>query len=469
MRIGRLSLLALSTCFGTIQPAFADPITYIVKQSIGGGTVVGQIGTDGTIGTLVTANVKTWTLALNGVGATYNITDGNSVVLIQGNAVTATAQNLSFNYSSGGSNLIVFQNGLYSGNHYWCNANVLDACKQGASVVPNSAFDSAAQFEGRTGTQVLGTASGTSTPPPNTLSVTTIDAIVRSLRQLASSQRAQLITANQAAHVLLGKNDQVSCGDCGSAGATFGSFSVSAHGRKELNESLTALFGFAAGRYEEKGAFITHSYTFAGGLRFDPVSMGGSRPYFEVGGAVAPRQKASYDRPYQTGAGIATGTGGTRTSNISVYGRAGWVARLSKRDELGGSVTLGHSWQSQDGYNEIADAGNPFDAQYSRGVNQTNMAGISVQYTHIFGRRVEVAVDSTIFHSFRSTSSINASILGFGQSKVGPSEITYLEPGARVSLRVTPKLKIDAFINATIANQSIGTSKHGGFGVGYVF
>ncbi len=472
MSTHHLKLLALGLTLTAAPPALADPITYVVKQTIGGGSVVGQIGTDGTIGTLATANVKTWTLALNGVGAMYNITDSNSVVFIQGNAVTATAQNLSFNYSSTGSNFLVFQNGLYSGNHYWCNANVSGACKEGASVVPNSAFDSAAQFEGRTGTQVLGTASGDPTtlpPPTGAISVTTLDALIQSLTDLAISQRAQLITANLFAKVLLGKNEQVSCGNCGGAGVTFGSVSFSAHGRKTLTPELTALFGFAIGHYEEKGAFITDSYTFASGLRFDPANMGASRPYLEVGGALAPGQRASYQRAYMTGAGVASGVGATRTSNMSVYARGGWVSRLSPRDELAGSVSLGHSWQTQNSYSEVTGASNPFDAQYSRGVSQTSMVGVSAQYTHLFGKRVEVAIDGTVSRSFGSNSSIDATIAGFGQRNVAAGEITYFEPGARVSFRVTRNVQVDAFINATVADQSIGTSKHGGFGVNINF
>lgn len=484
MRTAHLKFLVSGLALTAAQPAFADPITYVVKQTIGSGSVVGQIATDGTTGTLATANIKTWVLALNGVGASYNLDNTNSSVVVRGGGLSATATNLLFDYGGSGENYLVFQDGLYSGNHYWCNSNVLGDCKQGASVVPGSAFDKAAQFQPRSGTQVLGTASGASAPPPpgtspppidlpppppTTISVTTVDALTESLNQLAASQRAQLITANLAAKLLLGKNDQVSCGNCGSAGATFGSFSVSAHGRKTLTPELTALFGFAVGQYEEKGAFITHSYTFAGGLRFDPANMGKSRPYLEVGGAVAPDQKASYQRSYMTGAGIATGIGSTRTSNMSIYGRAGWVARLTARDELGGSVTIGHSWQTQNSYDEGVNAGNPFDAQYSRGVNQTSMAGISAQYTHLFGRRFEVAVDGTVSQSFGSHSGITATIAGFGQRNVSAGEITYFEPGARFSLRVNPRLRIDTFINATIANQSIGTSKHGGFAVGYSF
>ncbi|MEG3147535.1 hypothetical protein U1839_23030 [Sphingomonas sp. RT2P30] len=482
MRIDSLTLAAPLIALAFASPALADPITYVVKQTIGGGSVVGQIGTDGTLGTLTTTNVKTWDLTLNGVGQTYIINTANSSVQIQGNAVMATATNLSFDYSGPGSNYLLFQQGLFSGNHYWCNANVSGTCRQGATAAPISAVnDPSAQFEARTGVQVLASASGatptptptpapTPTPPPiGPIAVTTVDALNQSLTQLATSLQAQLITANLFAKILLGKNEQVSCGDCGGAGVTFGSVSFSAHGRKTLTPELSALFGFAIGHYEEKGAFISDSYTFAGGLRFDPSTMGRSRPYVEIGGAVAPGQRASYQRAYMTGAGVATGVGATRTSNMSIYARAGWVSRLTPRDELAGSVSLGHSWQTQNSYAEATGAGNPFDAQYSRGVSQTSMAGVSAQYTHLFGKRVEFAVDGTVSRSFGSHSSIGATIAGFGQANVAAGEITYFEPGARISFRVTRNVKVDAFVNATIAGQSIGTSKHGGFGINITF
>ena len=472
--IARLACAGVLTGFSTLMaatPAIAQSgITYVVSQQIGSGSVVGQIGTDGTTGTLTSSNIKSWTLALNGKGATFSITDANSAVVVQGNALTATPQSLSFDYSSSGSNLLLFQQGLYSGNHYWCNANSAGACAQGASVVPNSAFDSAAIFEPRSGVQVLGMASGAApTTPVGPINVTTTDELNQSLYQLALSQQAQLITANLVGKLLLGKNDQVSCGNCGSAGLSFGSFSASAHGRKALTPELTALFGLAFGRYEEKGAFVTDSYTFAGGLRYDPADMGSSRPYFEVGAAIAPGQKASYRRAYLTGAGMATGAGATRTSNISAYARAGWVARLNRRDEVGGSLSLGHSWQTQRSYDEATGSGNPFAAQYNGGLRQMSMAGLSAQYTHLFGRRIEVGVDAGISRSFGSHSSIAATIAGFGQGKVDAGEITNFEPGARIGVRLSRRVKIDSFINATIANQSIGTSKHGGFAFGLSF
>lgn len=456
------SVATLALALAVASPAAAQGISYVVKQTVGSGSVVGQIATDGTIGTLATANIKAWTLALNGAGATYNVSDANSSVVVQGNAVTATAMNLSFDYSSSGSNLLVFQNGLYSGNHYWCNANSLGACKQGASVVPNSAFDSAAIFEPRTGVQILGTSGAAPT-----ISVTTVQALYASLYDLAVSQQAQMITADLFAKLLLGKNDQISCGDCGSTGVSFGSLSVSTHARKAITPEISALFGFAIGHYQEKGAYVSDSYTLAGGLRYDPAERGKSRPYLEVGGAIAPGQTAKYQRAYQTGTGIAVGSGTSKTGNYSVYARAGWVSRLSPRDELGGNVSVGHSWQTQTSYAEQTGSTNPFDAQYNGGNSQANIAGVSGQYTHLFGKRVEVAIDGTVSRSFGSSSGVAATIAGYGTNSVAASEFTYFEPGARFSLRVSRRFKIDGFVNATIASGGIGRSVHEGVAVSF--
>ncbi len=463
MRIYRLTLAVISAAMIVVpeSQASAQATTYIVKQLIGTGSVVGQITTDGTTGTLATSNFTAWNLALNSNGAAYTLTNANSSVAVSGSAVTATAQNLSFNYSQAGQSYLLFQNGLFSGSHYWCNASAAGVCAQGATVAPNSVFDGTEQYETRRGTQILGTAG-----PVN---VTTTGDLDQSLNQLAASQKAQLITENLFANVLLGKNEQVSCGDCGGADVTFGSFNVSGHGRKQITPELTALFGIAVGQYEEKGTNITNSYIFAGGLRYDPANMGTSRPYLEIGGSIAPNQHASYQRDYLTGSGTAIGMGETTSTDTSIYFRGGWVSRLTPRDELAGSVGIGRSWQSQSAYAEAQGDANPFNAIYSKGVSEVSMVDLSAQYTHLFGRQIELALDGTVSRTFGSRSSIDASIDGFGDQTVGSGEITYLQPGARVSYRVNRRLKLDAFVNATVANHLIGTEAHGGFGVNFAF
>ena len=145
------------------------------------------------------------------------------------------------------------------------------------------------------------------------------------------------------------------------------------------------------------------------------------------------------------------------------------MSRLTPRDELAGSVSIGRSWQSQSAYAEAQGDANPFNAIYSKGVSEVSMVDLSAQYTHLFGRQIELALDGTVSRTFGSRSSIHASIDGFGDQTVGSGEITYLQPGARVSYRVNRRLKLDAFVNATVANHLIGTEAHGGFGVNFAF
>ena len=142
----------------------AAPITYNVNQTIGVGGVVGTIQTDGTIGVLATGNFLAWDLTLNGDGASYHITDADSVVQVVGSDVTATAANIFFDYSGADDGYLLFQQGLFSGMHYWCNATSDATCFQGASVVPESIFNSSAQVEARSSNQIIATAAAVPEP-----------------------------------------------------------------------------------------------------------------------------------------------------------------------------------------------------------------------------------------------------------------------------------------------------------------
>ena len=116
----------------------AATITYDVNQTIALGTVTGTIQTDGATGVLGGSDFTGWNLMLNGPGASYHLTNSNSVVLSSGSDVTATPANLYFNFSGTDGGLLLFQNGLFSGNFYYCDATSSDACLQGASVTPTT-------------------------------------------------------------------------------------------------------------------------------------------------------------------------------------------------------------------------------------------------------------------------------------------------------------------------------------------
>ena len=295
--------------------------------------------------------------------------------------------------------------------------------------------------------------------------LTTPESVVQSITDLTETHFAQMITEALNTMTYLGVNEQVSCGACGGAYASFGSFNLSAHGRHRINEEWTALGGVGYGRYEEKGADVRGSITLAGALRFDPANMGSSRPYFEFGGSFAPSQRVVYSRPYDNGSDTATGMGETRSGFFSAYVKAGWVARLSRVSELAGAVSLSHIRQSQDGYSEVGGADNPFDAVYTRGHDDMDVASADAQYTHLFGRRLEVTADVAVSQSFNSKSGIHASVAGFGPQDAAAREHMWVQPGLRIGYRAQKNVVVDAFVNATIGPKDIGTGVHGGIGV----
>ncbi len=147
----------------------AGPITYQVNQTIRGDSVIGTIQTDGTTGVLGQVNFIAWNLDLNGVGATFNITNANRVVFLTGSDVTATATDLFFDFSASDGGFLLFQQGLSSGAHYYCDASSAGACLQGASVTPQTFADLSFQNAAAAGSQVIGTAA--SIPEPATLAL----------------------------------------------------------------------------------------------------------------------------------------------------------------------------------------------------------------------------------------------------------------------------------------------------------
>ena len=154
-------------------PARAS-ILYAVDESIGGGSVVGSITTDGTIGTLTAANFISWSLTFNGLlGATFNTDETSSVVIVQGADVTASLTNIYFNYDGADNGYLLIQHNPFSGQTYWCNATIYDTCFQGASIVPVAYNDPSTQIAGRQGNNVIASAS-TQVPEPSAAALLSI-------------------------------------------------------------------------------------------------------------------------------------------------------------------------------------------------------------------------------------------------------------------------------------------------------
>ena len=96
-------------------------LVYTVERHVGAATVSGTIETDGAMGTLHTANLLSWSLVVDDGNGPLGFASGqNSEVYVLGNAFTATAQGLFFDFSAVGA-VLQFQNpGIGRGGRWWC-------------------------------------------------------------------------------------------------------------------------------------------------------------------------------------------------------------------------------------------------------------------------------------------------------------------------------------------------------------
>jgi hypothetical protein len=153
---------ALATMLG-VGAGSAATITYNVDRAVGLGRVFGSITTDGNTGSLSSTDFKAWSLELVGIGASYHITnlDSGAVVWGQtGNDATATATELSFQFGGNQGGYLVFQDGVGSGQHYYCDSAGATQCLSGESDVPHAYNDGTEQIVSITNNQIIGVVGG---------------------------------------------------------------------------------------------------------------------------------------------------------------------------------------------------------------------------------------------------------------------------------------------------------------------
>ena len=274
-----------------------------------------------------------------------------------------------------------------------------------------------------------------------------------------------MVTNQVLGSVLLGVNEQVNCSDCVSAFGSLGSFTAGIHGRKELTNNLSLLAGIAYTQYSENGYHITSAPIGAFALRYDFTDWGSSRPFFDVGAVLTPFERARYSRSYVTSLGAVALESSTDASNYAVYGRAGWVGRLSPRDEVAASVELWQLWQHVKGYSDPATAFNPFDATLADGTDRTSLVKLGGQWTHLFGSSVEGNINGFYVHSFAADSGIIATVTGNGLVAPTMGNQGWFEYGGRLGFRLAKGWVADIFVNGTLGAQPVGNTVHGGVGL----
>jgi len=286
-----------------------------------------------------------------------------------------------------------------------------------------------------------------------------------SINGLADQRFNQMVTNRVLGLVLLGINEQINCDDCISAFGSAGSFSAGIHGRKQLTNNLALLAGLAYTQYNENGYHVTSAPIGAFALRYDFTDWGASRPFFDVGTILTPYEKVRYGRSYTTSLGNVTVDGTTTASNYAVYGRAGWINRMSPRDELAASIELWQLWQRVSGYRDPAAAFNPFDASIAAGTDRTSLVKIGGQWTHLFGTNLEANVNGGYVQSFATRSGIVAAVTGNGMVTPTMGNQGWFEYGGRLGVRLSGGWIADLFVNGTLGPQPVGNTIHGGVGL----
>jgi hypothetical protein len=274
-----------------------------------------------------------------------------------------------------------------------------------------------------------------------------------------------MITTRVLANVLLGVNEQVNCSNCVSAFGSAGSFSAGVHGRYNITDSLSFLGGIAYAQFNENGFNVTSAPIGAFALRYDFTEWGKSRPFFDIGTVLSPNQHVSYMRSYISSLGPTQITSNTTSSNYSVFERAGWIVRISPRDEFAVSGELWQGWQRVRGYQELTTLANPFSATIADSTDRINLARVGAQWTHLFGTFVEVNVNGGFVQSFASSTGLQAAVVGVGNILPTFGNQHWFELGGRVGARLSKNMTADVFVNGTLGPYPVGNTVHGGVGL----
>ena len=276
-----------------------------------------------------------------------------------------------------------------------------------------------------------------------------------------------MITNRVLGTVLLGVNEQVNCSDCVSAFGSAGSFSAGIHGRKNLTANLSLLAGIAYTQYSEGGYSVTSAPIGAFALRYDFVDWGSSRPFFDIGTILTPYEKVRYtpqlhDEPRR---GIARQPDHQRATT-RVYGRAGWISRLSPRDEVAASVEVWQLWQRVNGYTDPAARrsirSTPRSPAAPTGPASSRSADSGRICSAAASRPTSTAAGC---NPLRAHSGIVATVTGDGTVVPTIGNQSWFEYGGRLGFRITKGWVADLFLNGTAGPQPVGNTIHGGVGL----
>ena len=290
-----------------------------------------------------------------------------------------------------------------------------------------------------------------------------------SLNTLSQSRQSQAITSRVLGSILTGATEQINCSSCSSGFASFGSFALGVHGRWTLSPSVALIAGISYDNFTGKGVSVNNALLGALGVRYDMVQLGKYRPFFETGVAVSPYANVTFRRSYLSSLGSGVGVGNTLSRSVAAFARAGYIWRLSSRDEAALYTDLTRSWQSTGGYLESANPGNPFGALVAPSLDTMNIWKVGGQFTHLFGDHIEANVSAGYAVAFDAKYSSTASLAGLSAAGAAAAGLDWAELGGRLSYRFSKNLIADAFVLGTLGAEPAGSQIHGGLALRMAF
>ena len=222
--------------------------------------------------------------------------------------------------------------------------------------------------------------------------------------------------------ILLGATEQINCSNCSSGFGSLGSYSVGAHGRWSLSDELTFMGGFSYGGYSADGVEVSNAPMFAGSLVYDFVKWGRSRPFVEAGVGLTPYSEATYTRTYLNGDTVSSGWGKTINRNMAIFGRVGWVDRLTPIDEAAIYTDISRNWLQTSGYSETMTPANPYPMTLDSGTDALNIARLGGQWTHLFFGKLEANVSAAVAYGFSPTFGSQVSVTDFSGAEPYPTQ-----------------------------------------------
>jgi PEP-CTERM motif len=171
----RKTLLSTSLAAMAVAATEAEATVYLGTDSVGTTSITLSVTTDGTLGTLAAANITDWLVVATDLNPSnsFTYTPMNSAIFLVGDAISATASSLTFDFASSGLDALAFNEdpGVPGFEHYYC-LDTNFACtgpdrrqSRNAAVVRDQRARSAFNHEARSGIGVIGTASGVSGVP----------------------------------------------------------------------------------------------------------------------------------------------------------------------------------------------------------------------------------------------------------------------------------------------------------------